>query len=119
MRVLVCKPGKQAYFAHIGKELADLQKVVGGHIEAVYPWEDPVALVCDEDSKINGKEPCRALYDGDGEIYDIVCGTFFICGIYRWGFSDIPKDLEDKYMDKFREPEVFAKVNGEIKAFKI
>jgi hypothetical protein len=28
---------------------------VGGNIEAVYPYDDLVALVCDEEGKLNGK----------------------------------------------------------------
>ena len=36
----------------IGCELEDLQKAVDGDIQAVYPFDDPVALIMDEESKI-------------------------------------------------------------------
>ena len=31
-----------------------LQRAVGGYIEAVYPYEDPVALIVNEEGKLNG-----------------------------------------------------------------
>ena len=27
-----------------------MQQTVGGYIEFTYPWRDPIALVCDEES---------------------------------------------------------------------
>lgn len=45
MEVLLIKPGMYPQAVQIGCELEDLQKAVGGDIEAVYPYEEPVALV--------------------------------------------------------------------------
>ena len=55
----------------IGCELEDLQKAVGGDIEATYPFNEPVALVMHDEGKLVGKELNRALRDDDGDIYDI------------------------------------------------
>ena len=33
--------------------LDSLQKEVGGPIQAVYPWDDPVALICNEEGKLD------------------------------------------------------------------
>ena len=49
MRILVVKPGKHPRIAEIDGSLEQMQHTVGGYIQAVYPWEDNVALVCDED----------------------------------------------------------------------
>ncbi len=38
-----------------------LQAAVGGDIQAVYPYEDPVALICNEEGKLMGLPLNRAL----------------------------------------------------------
>ena len=38
----------------IPSSLESLQHEVGGDIEAVYPFEEPVAIVCNEEGKMNG-----------------------------------------------------------------
>lgn len=79
-------------------------------IEVVYPFEDHVALVCDEEGKFR-KGPNRALKDRGGNMYDVVFGTFFVCGIKNGDFASLPKKLEDKYMERFGEIERY-KVKG-------
>ena len=44
--VLIVEPGKEPYVKEIDSGLESLQHEVGGYIEAIYPYEDPVALVC-------------------------------------------------------------------------
>ena len=56
INVLVVEPGKKPYAKEISSELASLQHEVGGYIQAVYPYEEPVAIVCDEEAKLTGKE---------------------------------------------------------------
>ena len=46
MNVLMVEPGKVPYETEIGNDLASLQAAVGGDIQAVYPYEEPVALIC-------------------------------------------------------------------------
>ena len=45
-RVVYVEPGKPAVEKKIGTELEDLQAVVGGRIECVYPHGDRTILVC-------------------------------------------------------------------------
>ena len=45
MTVLCVKPGKKPMRIEIESGLDALQRAVGGYIEAVYPYEDPVALI--------------------------------------------------------------------------
>ena len=52
MEVLLVEPGKEARIAEIGNDLKSLQAAVGGYIEATYPFDDPVALVCNDEGKI-------------------------------------------------------------------
>ena len=80
MKVLLIEPGKPPKPAIIPQTLAAMQKAVGGLIQAV-------ALICNEEAKLEGLPLNRALRDEDGNIYDIIAGTFFLCGA--------PPDSED------------------------
>ena len=48
MRILLVEPGKVPRPTEIGDGLESMQVVVGGSIQAVYPFEEPVALVCND-----------------------------------------------------------------------
>ena len=52
MNVLIVEPGKHPRLADIDDRLESLQKTVGGYIETIYPFEDEIALICDEESKL-------------------------------------------------------------------
>lgn len=84
IEVLMVEPGQYPRVERIGSDLASLQKAVDGYIEAIYPYDDPVALICGEEAKLEGKPLNRALRDEDGDIYDIVAGKFFLCGLGGW-----------------------------------
>lgn len=72
--------------------------------------------VCGEEAKLEGKPLNRALRDGDGDIYDIVADKFFICGLGDENFASLPKELQQKYEEKFRQPEAFLKMGSKIMA---
>ena len=46
MNVLLVEPNADPRAIEIDGSLASMQSLVGGLIEAVYPFEDPVALIC-------------------------------------------------------------------------
>lgn len=48
MNVLMVEPGKAPYVTDIGNDLRSMQQAVGGYIQAVYPYEEAVVLVCNE-----------------------------------------------------------------------
>ena len=80
MKVLFIQPLKAPKTVEIDGSLESMQKLVGGYIETIYPFEDgEISLVCNEEGKLEGLPLNRALYDSEGEIYDIVAGSFFIC----------------------------------------
>ena len=70
--------------------------MVGGYIQAVYPFDDPVALICNEEGKLLGLPMNRTLRDARGVPYDIVCGTFFLAGIAEDDFAS----LTDRQIEK-------------------
>ena len=80
MKVLIVEPLKAPYVKEIRGDLKSMQAIVGGLIEAIYPFDDPeIALICNDEGKILGLPYNRALRDEDGQIYDVVAGTFFLC----------------------------------------
>lgn len=119
IKVIVCQPHNKAFITTLSNTLEAKQKVVEGWIEAIYPWEDKVALVCNEEGKYNGSELNRALYDEDGNMIDIIAGTFFICGLTDEDFGSLSDELAEKYMKKFLYPEIFIRTRKGIQAIKI
>ena len=60
-------------------------------------------LGCEVDAEQNKKR------GEDGKIYDAIAGPFFICGLGEDNFCSLPKELQAKYMEKFRWPENFRR----------
>ena len=102
MRVLLVEPGKAARPVEIKNELHEMQQIVGGPIQALYPWDDPAAIICNDEGKNMGLPLNRVLED-----YDIIAGTFFICGLAKENFSSLTEQQLQKYQQKFRRPEKF------------
>ena len=49
MRILIIEPLEKPYIKEIDGSLESMQKIVGGLIQAIYPYEDKdVALICNE-----------------------------------------------------------------------
>ena len=72
--------------------------------------------VCCESGKLDGLPLNRALRDVDGDIYDIVAGNFFIVGLGESDFTDLPHELAEQFAERFRQPEMFMRVDGKIVA---
>lgn len=119
IQVVLCEPMKQARIATITNSLTSLQQIVGGYIEAVYPFDDPVAIICNEEGKINGLELNRALRDENGKVYDILAGSSLVVGLGEEDFASLAPEHLEKYRNLFEYPEVFLSVNGEILAIRI
>ena len=91
----------------------------GRDIEEYMPFEDEVAIICNEEGKITGMAPNRAVYEENSrEMLDIICGKFFIvyAPFEAERFQSLPPDLAEKYREKFKYPERFMRVNNEIVA---
>ena len=112
MKVLRVEQYKPPFVKEIDPCLESLQHEVGGWIEATYPFEDDVALICNEEGKLNGMELNRALRDENGEVLDAIAGPFLIVGLGDEDFISLSDDLIDKYRDIFAQPEVFIRTNS-------
>ena len=47
--------------------------------------------------------------DDDGNPYDIIVGTFFICGLGRENFASISDELAERFTKRFHWPEMFMR----------
>lgn len=117
IEVLLVQPGKYPKKVVVENTLESLQSVVDGDIEVVYPFEDAVAVICNENGKLEGLEPNRAVRDEDGHIYDILVGIFLVVGLCESEFSSLPSELLEKYEKIYHTPEFFVRVNDKIAAY--
>ena len=102
IQVLYVEPMQEPHLKEIELTLDNLQMLVGGYFEAVYPFDDPVVLVCNEEGKYNGQLPNRAMII-NGQLHDIIYGPFFIAGIGEEDFESIPDNLIRKYTEFFSD----------------
>ncbi len=114
IKVLVLEPMKKPYVKEIVHTLEDLQKEVGGSIEAVYPFEDKVAIICNDEHKFNGMPMNRCLRDQDGEIYDILGGNLLVVGLTEYDFGSLTPEQVEKFSEYFGTPEMFVNINGSL-----
>ncbi len=119
MTVLVVEPRKEPYLKEIDPGLHSLQAEVGGAIAASYPFSDPVGLVCNDEGKLIGLELNRSLRDEEGNLYDIMAGTFLVVSLGEEDFTSPPTELAQKYMEHFKQPEQFINLNGQIIALPV
>nr|WP_300804789.1 DUF3846 domain-containing protein [uncultured Acetatifactor sp.] len=116
MRVLVVEPERRPEAREIDGSLHTMQGIVGGLIQPVYPFDDPVALVCNDEGKLMNLPANRGLRDKDGQIYDIIFGTFFLCGVPADSdhFTSLTPEQIKTYQEKFYTPEMFWGMDGRI-----
>ena len=116
MQVVVVEPKKKPTAQDIGSDLESMQKIVGGPIEAVYPFDEPVALICNEEGKLLNLPLNRALRDDEGNVYDIISGTFFLCAAPPDSdrFAGLTDQQIKTYMERFDMPEMFLNVGGDL-----
>lgn len=112
MKVLRVEQYKPPFVKEIDPGLESLQSEVDGWIEAIYAFEDDVALICNEEGKINGLELNRALRDENGEVLDAIAGPFLIVGLGDEDFDSLSDEMIEKYRDIFAQPEVFIRTNS-------
>ena len=117
MRVVMVETGRKAYEMELENGLGSMQRTVGGLIQAVYePGGRNAVLICNDEGKLLDLPLNRALRDEDGEIYDAIAGTFFICGTPPDGesFTSLTDEQVAYWLRRFAKPEFFVNVNGQI-----
>ena len=114
MNVLVVEPGFLPYEKEISdslnsdEHLRALQEIVGGWIEAIYPYDEEVAIVCNAEGLINGLPFNRSVPGGYGGVF----GTFFICGLGEEDFCSLPPELMERFKKEFKNSEILLGFDG-------
>ena len=107
MDVLVVEPGYAPYEKSI-TGLDEMQATVGGLIQAIYPYEEQVAIVCNEEGLLHGLEFNRSVPGG----YGGVVGTFFICGLGEEDFCSLTPEQMEKYRKEYHKAEILIGARG-------
>lgn len=108
MNVLVVEPGVLPYEKEING-LEEMQATVGGMIDAIYPYEEPVALVCNDEGILLGLPFNRSVENGYGGIF----GTFFVCGLGEENFDSLSHEHMEKFKEKFKRAEILLGAMGD------
>ena len=109
MKVVIVEPLTEPYVKDIDSSLESMQSIVGGLIQAIYPFDHPVALICNEEGKLMRLPLNRALFDKDGNVVDIIAGTFFICSAPAdsENFDSLTDEQIEIYKKRFEALEVY------------
>ena len=114
MRAVVVRPGEPAVAQEIDGSLEGMQRIVNGMIQCIYPYEDNVGLLCNDEGKLLGMEANRALRDENGEVYDVISGPFVVVGLSSDNFQSLTPEQEQQYIEMYKTPERFERRNGRI-----
>ena len=63
LEVIWVQPMREPQLIEIDNDLESMQELVDGYIEEYMPFEDDAAIVCNEEGKMMGLAPNRAIYD--------------------------------------------------------
>lgn len=118
--VLLVEPGKYPRMIEMEDTLEAMQRVVGGDIEEFMPYEDEIAIICNDESKLNGMPPNRAVYSEPEEVemtYGEMKGRFrqaeregrHICGYIVF--------TQDSFTEAYSEEQRTYVVSSNNKAF--
>lgn len=115
MRVLVVEPEHRPEVREIDDSLKVMQNIVGGYIQPIH-LDDSVVLVCNEEGKLMDMPANRGLRDKNGQMYDIVFGTFFLCNSPADcdHFTSLTPEQIKRYQERFYTPEMFWGMDGRI-----
>ena len=83
--------------------LHEMQEVVGGSIQAIYPYKEQVAIVCNEEGILNDLPFNRSIEGGYGGVF----GTFFVCGLTSNDFTDLTPQQMKRYEELYHDPQLF------------
>ena len=107
MKVLVVEPDYAPYEKEING-LPEMRATVGGTIQAIYPFEEQVAVICNDDGISMGLPFNRSMGGKNG----VVFGTFFVCGLGEENFISLTPEQMKHYKQRFHHAEILMKAKG-------
>lgn len=98
-------------YANLLESVVDEWNLTGFHDD-----DRSVVLVCNDEGKVMNLPANRGLRDKNGQICDIICGTFFICSAPGDSdhFTSLAPEQIKRYEKRFYTPEMFWGMNGRI-----
>ncbi len=108
MKVLIVEPGFLPYEKEING-LSDMNKTVSGPIEAIYPFKENVAIVCNATAQDQKMEFNRSIPERS---YGGVFGTFFVCGLGEESFTSLTPEQMRIYTERFKKAETLVMMLG-------
>ena len=107
MNVLVVEPGMAPYEKEVNG-LKEMQATVGGLITVIYPYEEQVAIVSNDESILEGMPFNRSVEGGYGGIF----GTFFVCGLGEEDFCSLSPEQMERFKEEFHQAEILIAAKG-------
>ncbi len=107
MDVLLFEPGKYPRSVSVDT-LEEMQQLVGGWITATYPFDDPVAVVANDEGLLL-KLPFNRMVDP----YHPIVGNFFLAGIGEDNFVSLSPELMEKYEKALHDPQILVRNSRE------
>ena len=117
--VLLVEPLKPPVQVQLPDTLQALQETLGGKIETLNPFDAPIVIIGTSEAKLHNLQLNRGLYDGQGELQDILCGKFIVAGAGAETFESLTPELMEKYKAQFETPEKFYALAGKIVVQKV
>lgn len=96
IKALIIEPNLSPEIIHLDTDLNNLQELVCGNIQEVYPFDDNVCLICNENGKDIGLEENRCINELGYSIY----GTFLIVGDNN---EEDYVSLTEEQIEKYKE----------------
>ncbi len=119
LTALLINPQEQPKEIECNNTTKTLQGLVKGSIEVLPSADNDVLFIMNEEGKLHGLPKNRAIYDTNGELADIILGSFLVVGSNEDEFCSLTPAQIEKYSKHFEKPEKFTKLAGEIVVQKI
>lgn len=96
IKALIVDPNKDPEVIYLDTDLDNIQDLVGGNIQEVYPFKDNACLLCSENGKDIGLEENRYIKELGYSIY----GTFLIVGDFGdEDYSSLTEEQISRYLN--------------------
>ena len=110
MRVLLIEPGREPRTVEVDGSNESLQKLVDSTIyRAIFPFEDPVVLGCDEEAEFHPYQKPNRVVKMKRIGNHVILGPFFLCGIESNNLTDLSDTYVEKYKKLFQKPDCFIR----------
>lgn len=118
---IILSPGRAAEKQQVSTRIEKIKEVLGAkEIKIMHPYErfPNLALIVDKEAQERAKPFCRALFDKDGNITDLLYGVFMIVNQTDLGLESLTKGQIKHFLNEFSQPEAIAVVDGILRIFK-